>query len=75
VAHDCDRNQSGPRTGRPRRPDDQHPEIDAVLEHTTVLTAAGERDLVTGPKRAPATVSLRDYLAMTLRFLDQVQPR
>lgn len=46
-------------------------EAASVLDHHSQLQA-GERDLVPAPPRA-GHVSLRDYLAMTLRFLDQAQ--
>lgn len=49
-------------------------EARAVVAHARGLTPAAANDIWSRHRRAPRTVSLRDYLAMTLRFVDRDPP-
>ncbi|WP_224391123.1 hypothetical protein [Pseudonocardia sp. ICBG1293] len=49
-------------------------EARAVVVHTRALTPARANAVWARHRRAPRTVSLRDYLAMTLRFTAQDPP-
>lgn len=46
-------------------------EATVVVGHSRALSAARANEIWSRHRRAPSTVSLRDYLAMTLRFVER----
>lgn len=50
-------------------------EAGAVLERYREIGPERANAIWAQHRRAPATVSFRDYLAMTIKFLDASQPR
>ncbi|MEV1290744.1 hypothetical protein [Pseudonocardia sp. NPDC049635] len=49
-------------------------EARATVAHSRALSPAAANAIWSRYRRASATVSLRDYLAMTLRFVEQDPP-
>ncbi|GAA1378635.1 hypothetical protein GCM10009613_00070 [Pseudonocardia kongjuensis] len=49
-------------------------EVRATVAHSRALSPAAANAIWGRFRRAPGTVSLRDYLAMTLRFVEQDPP-
>ena len=51
-----------------------HAEAAAVLAWSRRMSAERANEIWRRHRRSPATVALRDYLAMTLRFVEQGPP-
>ncbi len=49
-------------------------EVAVVLTHARDMSAQRANEIWSRHRRAPDTVSLRDYLAMTLRFVERDPP-